>query len=83
MDILYYLGLLIMPIVVTLVAIGMRIYNRNRPLSYKQYIVVYVGYVFLIGINSLMPLQTKIIAFLLAALILAFGYLVDKKYKIS
>ncbi|VXA55201.1 hypothetical protein ACI8B_210004 [Acinetobacter proteolyticus] len=72
-----------MPIVVTLVAIGMRLYNRNRPLNYKQYIVVYVGYVFLIGINSIMPLDTKIIAFLLAALILAFGCLVDKKLKIS
>ncbi|MDO3663394.1 hypothetical protein [Acinetobacter higginsii] len=83
MDVFYYLGLLIMPIVVSLVTIGMRLYNRNRPLNYKQYIVVYVGYVFLIGVNSLMPLDTKIIAFLLAALILAFGCLVDKKLKIG
>lgn len=83
MDIFYYLGMLIMPIVFSLVAIGMRLYNRNRLLNYKQYIVVYVGYVFLIGINSLMPLHSKIIAFLLAAFILAFSCLVDKKLKLS
>ncbi|NNP69893.1 hypothetical protein A7P55_06845 [Acinetobacter sp. Ac_5812] len=71
-----------MPIVVSLVAIGMRLFNRNRPLNYKQYIVVYVGYVYLMGINSQIPLHTKFIIFLLAAFILAFVYLVDKKLKI-
>ncbi|MCH7295473.1 hypothetical protein [Acinetobacter higginsii] len=82
MDIAYFVGLLILPIVVSLVAIGMRLYKRSRPISIKSYIIVYVVYIVLIGINSLMPFETKITAFILAAVILGTGYLVDKKLKI-
>ena len=79
MDITYYIGLLILPIVISIVAIGMRLSKRNRPISTKSYIIVYIIFIILIGINSTMAVETKITAFILAAIILGIGYLVDRK----
>lgn len=83
MDIGYLVGLLLLPIVIVIVAIAMRLFNRRRPVKPKHYIIIYVVYTVLIGINMLIPMGEKAMAFVLAAIILGGGYFIDKTLKIE
>ncbi len=83
MNIGYLVGVLILPIVVVIVAIVMRLINRERPLKLNHYIIVWVVFVVLMGINMTMPINEKITYSLLASIILGVGFMVDKALKIN
>lgn len=82
-DVWYLIGTLTLPIVVAVVAILMRLFNRIRPLEKKNYIIVGVVQIILIGINMQIPVAEKIINLILTVIILTVGYFIDRSLKLE
>lgn len=77
-DVWRFIGRLSLPILIVIVAIVMRLFKRSKPLAIKHYIWVYIAYIAIVGINALIPTGDKIALFIVAAIILAAGYLIEK-----
>ncbi|NCI79744.1 hypothetical protein [Acinetobacter kanungonis] len=76
---MYLIEQLVLPIIVIIVAVIGRLMKRDKPLRSKYYIIVFVVYLFLFGVNDFVPTEDKIAVLSLTALILVCSYFLEKK----